>query len=79
MIGNGQKSHGIGKTVAHGAGDAAAIGNSAPGQFAPRFADDADMPPPDMPTRWTQRVPWLLVTAVLLAAALFALLLFGTR
>ena len=44
-----------------------------------RFADDADMPPPDMPTRWTQRVPWLLVTAVLLAGALFALLLFGTR
>ena len=44
-----------------------------------RFAADADMPPPAMPTRWTQRVPWLLVTAVLLAGALFALLLFGTR
>ena len=37
-------------------------------------------PPPTPPPRhWTQRVPWLLVTALLLAAALGALLVFGAR
>lgn len=40
---------------------------------------DADAPPP-LPSRgWMQRVPWLLVTAGLLAAALSALLVFGAR
>lgn len=41
---------------------------------------DADAPPPEPPRRgWMQRVPWLLVTAVLLAGALSALLVFGAR
>lgn len=40
---------------------------------------DADAPPPPPHRGWVQRVPWLLVTAVLLAAALSALLVFGAR
>lgn len=38
--------------------------------------DELPLPPP---RRWTQRVPWLLVAAILLAAALSGLLLFGAR
>ena len=42
------------------------------------FASETDTPPP--PARsWVQRVPWLLLAAILLAAALSALLLFGAR
>ena len=40
---------------------------------------DADAPPTPLQRHWTQRVPWLLVTALLLAAALGALLVFGAR
>lgn len=41
---------------------------------------DADAPPATPPARdWTQRVPWLLVTALMLAIALSALLVFGAR
>ena len=43
------------------------------------FAEDADLPPLPPRRHWTQRIPWLLVAAVLLAGALSALLLFGTR
>ena len=40
---------------------------------------EADAPPQPPRRRWTQRVPWLLVAALLLAAALTALLVFGAR
>jgi pSer/pThr/pTyr-binding forkhead associated (FHA) protein len=40
--------------------------------------DDVEAPPLP-PPHWAQRVPWLLVAAVLLAAGLSALLLFGAR
>lgn len=40
---------------------------------------DADAPTLAPKRRWTRRVPWLLVTAGLLAAALSALLVFGAR
>ncbi|MFT4177900.1 MAG: FHA domain-containing protein [Thermomonas sp.] len=52
-----------------------------PMQRAPSLiADDADAPPsPPPPRSWTQRVPWLLISAILLAIALSALLLFGAR
>lgn len=40
---------------------------------------DADAPVVAPDRRWIQRVPWLLVTAGLLAAALSALLVFGAR
>lgn len=40
--------------------------------------DDLDLPP-SPPPHWTRRVPWLLVAAILLAAALSGLLLFGAR
>ncbi|QDA55893.1 FHA domain-containing protein [Thermomonas aquatica] len=43
------------------------------------FADDADELPAPPRKSWLQRMPWLLVAAILLAAALSALLLFGTR
>ena len=48
---------------------------------APRAQPQADADAPAMAPerRWTQRVPWLLVTAGLLAAALSALLVFGAR
>ncbi len=39
----------------------------------------ADAPPTPPHRGWAQRVPWLLVSALLLAAALSALLLFGAR
>ena len=42
------------------------------------FPDDVDLPPPP-PRHWSQRVPWLLVAAILLAAGLSGLLLFGAR
>ncbi len=43
------------------------------------FADDADATPIARRRSWPGRMPWLLVAAVLLAAALSGLLLFGTR
>jgi hypothetical protein len=43
------------------------------------FADDADEAPVAPRKSWLQRMPWLLIAAILLAAALSALLLFGTR
>lgn len=43
------------------------------------FAADADRPPDATRPHWTARVPWLLITAVLLAGALFALFAFGAR
>ena len=45
---------------------------------APASAE-ADAPPTPPRQRWTQGVPWLLVAALLLAAALTALLVFGAR
>jgi hypothetical protein len=39
----------------------------------------ADAPPQPPSQGWVSRVPWLLVAAVLLAAALAALLMFGAR
>lgn len=41
------------------------------------FSEDADAPPQPPRRGWAQRVPWLLLAAILLAAALSALLLFG--
>ena len=35
--------------------------------------------PPDGRAHWTQRMPWLLIAALLLAGGLFALLAFGAR
>ena len=48
---------------------------------AARHHQDADADAPPQPPRrsWAQRVPWLLVSAVLLAGALTALLAFGAR
>lgn len=43
------------------------------------FADDADAAPIAPRKTWLQRMPWLLVAAILLAAALSGLLLFGAR
>lgn len=44
------------------------------------FTQSEADPAPAAPARgWTQRVPWLLLTALLLAAALAALLAFGPR
>ena len=43
------------------------------------FAADADQPPDPAKPHWTRRVPWLLIAAVVLAGALFALLAFGAR
>ena len=43
------------------------------------FADDADDAPLPPRKSWLQRMPWLLVAAILLAAGLSGLLLFGAR
>ena len=43
------------------------------------FADDADEAPVAPRKSWLQRMPWLLLAAILLAAALSGLLLFGAR
>lgn len=40
---------------------------------------DADAAPVPPTPRWQQRVPWLLVAALLLASALWVLLVFGAR
>lgn len=52
-----------------------------PAPDAPRTAPftEADAPPAPLRRRWTQGVPWLLLTALMLAAALTALLVFGAR
>ena len=42
-------------------------------------ATDAHLPPEAMRPHWTHRVPWLLIAALVLAAALFALFAFGAR
>ena len=54
-------------------------GPSASARLRAAFADDADEAPVAPRNAWLQRMPWLLVAAILLAAALSALLLFGTR
>jgi len=43
------------------------------------FAENADAAPVAPPVSWLRRMPWLLIAAILLAAALAALLLFGAR
>ncbi|MFN7136039.1 MAG: FHA domain-containing protein [Thermomonas sp.] len=43
-----------------------------------RSLPTADAPPAPLP-HWSRRVPWLLVVALLLAAGLWALLVFGAR
>ena len=43
------------------------------------FADDADEAPTAPRKSWLRRMPWLLIAAILLAAALSGLLLFGAR
>ena len=43
------------------------------------FADDADEAPTAPRKSWLRRMPWLLIAAILLAAALAGLLLFGAR
>ncbi len=48
-------------------------------QVRATFTDDVDTPPLPPRKRWTQRMPWLLIAAVLLAAAISGLLLFGAR
>ncbi len=52
-----------------------------PAPEPPRTAPstEADAPPAPPRRRWTQGVPWLLLAALLLAAALTALLVFGAR
>ncbi|TLX21430.1 MULTISPECIES: FHA domain-containing protein [Thermomonas] len=52
-----------------------------PAAEQPRTAPptEADAPPVPPRRRWTQGVPWLLLAALLLAAALTALLVFGAR
>jgi pSer/pThr/pTyr-binding forkhead associated (FHA) protein len=48
---------------------------------APRvpYPEDVDAPPVPPRAGWLRRMPWLLVAALLLAAALSALLVFGAR
>ncbi|MEO5963299.1 MAG: FHA domain-containing protein [Thermomonas sp.] len=45
----------------------------------PAFGDALEEPPQRPQRTWLQRVPWLLLAAILLAAALSGLLLFGAR
>lgn len=56
-----------------------AAGNSPAARLRSAFAEDADDAPVPPRKSWLQRMPWLLVAAILLAAALSGLLLFGTR
>lgn len=51
----------------------------APGTATTAAPSEADAPPAPPRRRWTQGVPWLLLAALLLAAALTALLVFGAR
>jgi pSer/pThr/pTyr-binding forkhead associated (FHA) protein len=60
-------------------GPPAAAGPSANPRLRAAYADDADDAPVAPGTSWRQRMPWLLVAAILLAAALSGLLLFGAR
>jgi hypothetical protein len=57
----------------------ASAGPSQASRLRAAFADDADAAPTPPRKSWMQRMPWLLVAAILLAAALSALLLFGAR
>jgi hypothetical protein len=43
------------------------------------FAEDADEAPVAPRRSWRGRMPWLMISAILLAAALSGLLLFGIR
>jgi len=56
-----------------------AAGPSSAARLRAAFADDADAAPVAPRKSWLQRMPWLLIAAILLAAALAALLLFGSR
>lgn len=58
---------------------AAAAGPSQASRLRAAFAADADAAPLAPRKSWVQRMPWLLVAAILMAAALSALLLFGAR
>lgn len=59
-------------------GPPAAALAAARARIAAPLPDDDELPMPPR-KRWTQRIPWLLVAAILLAAALSGLLLFGAR
>lgn len=52
---------------------------SASGAARTAVSGEADAPPLPPRRRWTQDTPWLLLAALLLAAALTALLVFGAR
>lgn len=56
-----------------------AADNSPAARLRSAFAEDADDAPVPPRKSWLQRMPWLLIAAVLMAAALTALLLFGAR
>lgn len=56
-----------------------ALPTSLAGHAAQRYPEDVDAPPVPAARGWAPRVPWLLVAAILLAAALSGLLLFGAR
>lgn len=56
-----------------------AAGPSAASRLRAGFGDDPDAAPEPPRRSWAQRMPWLLVAAILLAAALSGLLLFGAR
>lgn len=56
-----------------------AAGNSPAARLRSAFAEEPDEVPVIPRKSWLQRMPWLLVAAILLAAALSALLLFGAR
>jgi hypothetical protein len=63
--------------VVEGPPPAAVSGNAK--RAYPGFGDESAPPPRNRHRTWLQRVPWLLLAAVLLAAALTGLLLFGAR
>ncbi|HWS77709.1 MAG TPA: FHA domain-containing protein [Thermomonas sp.] len=54
-------------------------GPSAAARLRAAFSDDADAAPQPPRRSWLQRMPWLLIAAILMAAALSGLLLFGAR
>ena len=56
-----------------------ALPTSLAGHSAQRYPEDVDAPPVPAARGWAPRVPWLLVAAILLGAALSGLLLFGAR
>ena len=54
-------------------------GGDAAARMHPGYAEDFDDQPRSPRRRWLGRMPWLLMAAILLAAALSGLLLFGAR